>query len=297
MTGVVAEAAQVRATSFEPAYEVGVGDASDELQAQRRQVLSVALRSDIAGVDTRLKAQWEEEIKSLPPSVRSCLAAGSEEQYRQHKYFDTLQEVVNERIGANTDIASLTPAYDVGIGKVADEVQAQRRDLISRARQEDHKVVEAMLKAEWGKQVESLSPLIKSCLPSDSEEKYRQDAYFEMLENVINTRLDGPGGAPAVSGSSGTALEAPADVPAVSGSSGTAVEKPPWWRTHVEPLKDTELEQASSNDYSDADNDDENSDEGDIFHIWGLGEGARRSHPVLIPMAVRDLRAYRPSTR
>ena len=104
----------------------------------------------------------------------------------------------------------------------------------------------------------------------------------------------------------GTALEAPADeAKGVAGSTGVALElpawchahvrtiqnaklehnsipvaeEPPWWRTHVEPLEDAELEhgflceeQASSNDYSDADNDDENSDEEDMFHMGVLAK-------------------------
>ena len=125
------------------------------------------------------------------------------EEFRQDEYYTVLEDVVTERQKRASEDANqrdiqskhgsavsqpFRALYDVAIGGVDANTQAHRRELIKEAIPNDSDEIAAELQETWKDLVNKMPQSMRFTLPQDAAARYREDCYFDTLEQVIKRR-------------------------------------------------------------------------------------------------------------
>ena len=188
---------------FQSLYDVNVGDADETTQKKRALLIEAAQPSDTLTLEQRLDEKWKETLNLMPQSLKNRLPPFAAEQFREDEYYTVLENVVKERqkrasedpndrdIEKKRRIADaplFRALYDVGIGGVDADTQAHRLELIKKAIPNDSDEIAAELNEAWKILVNKMPQSMRLTLPQDAAAKYREECYFDTLEQVIKRR-------------------------------------------------------------------------------------------------------------
>ena len=161
MDAVIKKHDHERGTPFKSMYGVGFDNAEEAIQMQRRDLVALAVQEDAVEVETELKAEWEQQMQSLPSSMRACISEDSLESYRKQVYFDVLEKVVKQRrcVSSPGTAGRAIPKVEPGDGEGANAAIRQQRELLlQRMKPEDCRRVETGVVTMWRAQVDTAKP-------------------------------------------------------------------------------------------------------------------------------------------
>ena len=182
---------------------MNVGNADEATQEKRASIIEAAQPSDETTLEQRLTEMWEQTLKSMPQRARNLLPLSAAEQFIQDQYYTGLEDVVKERIkraaedGSEQEIKSngqmaapppFRALYDVGIGGADTDTKARRRELIETAIPNDGDETAADLDEAWKNLVNQMPQSVRATMSKDAAAKYREECYFDALEQVIKRR-------------------------------------------------------------------------------------------------------------
>ena len=134
-------------------YDVGINNATFDVQAERLRLISEAVAEDSVEVQKQLVAGWQEKIRKVPVAIKQCIDEDKMEQdHIEENYFEILQRVVNERrqsMGAGI-MPNVCPKVDPRDGAgVDDSICRQRQSLLLRLADGDRARIEKEVEQKW----------------------------------------------------------------------------------------------------------------------------------------------------